>query len=173
MCDNSFTTENFKFVNYTMLTTEQLRVLLNGRNSPEVRKWMYNPEPISWEEHLNYVEFLKTRDDRIYWAIFYDNEIIGSECLNPYEPNTKVGVLGKFLFPEFQGKGLGGKFTYEFLDYVFSSGIANTIKAETKITNERNVKINKSIGFVEISRNKEYVQLTLTKDRFVNPFLKK
>lgn len=173
MCNNNFITENFKFVTYTMLTTEQLRVLLDGRNSLEIRKWMYNPDPISWENHLNYVEFLKTRDDRIYWAIFYDDEIIGSECLNPYESDTKVGVLGTFLFPKFQGKGLGLKFTYKFLDYVFCSGIVNTIKAETKISNERFLKICKSIGFVEIGRSEEYIQLTLTNDLFVNPFLKK
>ena len=35
-----FKTDNFEFVNYTQLTVEEMRVLLDGRNSPEIRKWM-------------------------------------------------------------------------------------------------------------------------------------
>ena len=84
---------------------------------------------------------------------------------------TKIGYLGKLLFPESQGKGLGYKYTYEFLRYVFSNGIVNAINSETKISNERNIKVNKSLGFVEIGRNQDYVQLTLTKDVFLERFV--
>lgn len=51
-----FKTDNFEFVNYTQLTVEEMRVLLDGRNSPEIRKWMYNPEPIAWEDHVTYIK---------------------------------------------------------------------------------------------------------------------
>lgn len=166
-----FKTDNFEFVNYTQLTVEEMRVLLDGRNNPEIRKWMYNPEPIAWEDHVNYIKSLKTRKDCVYWAIFYEGKMIGSQCLNPYEIATKIGYSGKFLFPKSQGKGLGYKYTYEFLRYVFSNGIVNAINAETKISNERNIKVNKSLGFVEIGRNQDYVQLILTKDVFLERFV--
>lgn len=88
-----FRTENFLFKNYTVLTEVESRIIWEGRNHPAIRKWMTNPEPFTWESHQGYVEGLKKKDDRSYWAVIHDNAIIGSMCLNPigkYPPPKKI-----------------------------------------------------------------------------------
>lgn len=42
MCTCNFKTENFDFLNYINLSEEQSRIIWEGRNHPEVRKWMTN-----------------------------------------------------------------------------------------------------------------------------------
>ena len=79
---DNFNTESFRFVNYVNLTEGQSRAIWEGRNHPDVRQWMDNPEPFAWEAHLSYVESLKQKEDCSYWAVIRHNDIIGSMCLN-------------------------------------------------------------------------------------------
>ncbi len=44
---DSFTTAHFRFVNYTLLTETEGRLVWEARNHPEVRRRMVNAEPIS------------------------------------------------------------------------------------------------------------------------------
>ena len=43
-----FKTKTFDFVNYVHLTEDESRAIWKGRNHPDVRKWMTDPNPFSW-----------------------------------------------------------------------------------------------------------------------------
>lgn len=159
----NFKTENFEYVNYTNLTEEQSRIIWEGRNHPDIRRWMTNPNEFSFEAHKQFVEDLKSREDRLFWAIIYRGEVIGSHCLNPFDKSKKEGESGKFLIPKFIGKGLASLEIKEFVSFILDSGNINKITAKTLISNERNQYINKKNGFIETSRDSVYVYMELTK----------
>ena len=69
---DSFTTEHFRFVNYTLLTETESHSVWEARNHPEVRKWMVNAEPISWRNHQLFMKSLATKSDRTYYAVWCD-----------------------------------------------------------------------------------------------------
>ena len=173
-----FRTENFLFKNYTELTEVESRKIWEGRNHPAIRKWMTNPEPFTWESHQGYVEGLKKKDDRSYWAVIHDNAIIGSMCLNPigkYPPPKKYctdnqiiinavwAETGMFLLPEFIGKGLGTSMKKEFIDYILANTNIEVLLLKTQRENIRTIKLNQSLGYQIFNEDEAYVYMMKTK----------
>lgn len=154
-----FKTDTFSYKNYVALTEEESRKIWEGRNHPEIRKYMTNPEPFPFEEHAAYIERLKTRTDRMYFAVLWNGEVVASICLNPFDDDKKEGEMGKYLIPEFMGKGVGFKMAFEFLDYMFNHDIVNRVYAKTFITNERNQHVNNKLGLFETHRDDTYVYM--------------
>lgn len=174
---DNFNTESFRFVNYVNLTESQSRAIWEGRNHPDVRQWMDNPEPFAWEAHLSYVENLKQKDDRSYWAVIRDNNIIGSMCLNPIGKNMppsyyskEIGMIngkwaetGMFLLPMYIGKGFGTKMKKEFIDYILLNTDIETLLLKTQHNNKRVIKLNETLGYKIINKDDIYVYMSKTR----------
>lgn len=163
---SDFCTAHFTFVNYINLTESQSKAIWEGRNHPDIRKWMTNPEPFSFDEHCCFIDSLQRRSDRIFWAVIYEEQVIGSYCLNPYDPELKRGEMGKYLLPEYLGKGLGKVVTKEFLNYIFKNDIVREINIKTLIGNKKNQHINELFGFKIINQDDIYVYMKLIKEEF-------
>lgn len=160
---DNFETEHFSFVNYVNLTLEQSRKIWEGRNHPEVRKWMVNTEPFSFEEHQAFIDGLKERNDRLYWAVLSDGQVAGSFSLHPYDQVKKEGEMGKYLLFEYRGKGLGKLATQEFIDHIFSAGIVQRVYIKTLLTNTANQHVNEAAGFRKYDSDEKYVYMELKK----------
>lgn len=174
---DNFDTNSFRFINYVDLTERQSRVIWEGRNHPDVRLWMDNPEPFAWESHQRYVDSLKKKDDRSYWAVIHDNVIIGSMCLNPIGKNTPPSYCAKnkviasvvwaetgmFLLPEFIGKGLGTSIKREFIDYILANTDIEVLLLKTQHENIRTIKLNQSLGYQIFNEDEAYVYMMKTK----------
>lgn len=158
-----FKTPHFEFINYVNLTEEESHRVWEGRNHPEVRKWMVNSEPFSFESHKSFINGLKEREDRLYWAVKYDGELIGSFSLHPYDGEKLEGEMGKYLFFEARGKGLGKLATQEFIDAIFSNGIVHRVYIKTLISNTTNQHVNEAAGFVKYDTDDKYVYMELIK----------
>lgn len=156
MIPQSFRTKTFEYKAYPLLNEAENRAIWEGRNNPEVRKWMTNPEPFSFEQHLAFVAGLTKRTDAIYYAVLYNGDVIGSICLNPFD--GEAGEMGKYLLPQYAGHGYGFSFAQEFLEYVLTLGVQKIV-AKTLVTNDRNQHVNAKLGFVETSRDDEYVYM--------------
>ena len=161
-----FKTSNFEFVNYVVLNENENLEIWNGRNHHEVRKWMTNTEPFSFEDHILFVQSLKDRNDRFFWAVKHDGVIIGAYILNPYDPVLKQGESGKFLLPTFKGQGYGKLMTKEFLQYMFDNDLLNAVCAKTLINNFSNQHINKLMGFKITGQDDNYVYMQLNKEDY-------
>lgn len=159
ICD--FKTENFEFLNYVNLTEKQSRIIWEGRNHPEIRKWMTNSESFSFDVHQNFIEKLRINPDKSFWAVLLQNKVIGSVCLNPYDRIKKEGESGRYLLPEYMGKGLGFQIAREFMNYILKNGIVRRIYSKTRIDNLRNQHINLKLGFHIYSKDAEYVYMEL------------
>lgn len=161
-----FETSNFVFINYVNLNLQQSKAIWEGRNHPDIRKWMTNSDPFSFEEHCSFIENLRNRTDRIFWAVTHGGQVIGSYCLNPYDFVKKTGEMGKYLIPMYLGLGFGKLITKEFLDYVLKNDIVREINIKTLIENKKNQHINELCGFKICGQDERYVFMTLKKEEF-------
>ena len=59
--------ENIQLLNFIDLKLEEKEMILKWRNHPEIRKWMYNQDNITLENHLKFIEELKIKDDQLYF----------------------------------------------------------------------------------------------------------
>ena len=50
--------------NFTTLSESQKKMILTWRNHENVKAYMYNENEISEAEHFDFIEALKTREDR-------------------------------------------------------------------------------------------------------------
>ena len=91
-------------VNYTDLTEEESKQVWQTRNLPEIRQWMFNPNPFSWEEHSNYVASLSQRIDKLYIALFDGERLMASyDLIDIHDGQSECGL---YLHPDFEGKGI-------------------------------------------------------------------
>lgn len=162
-CKDNFVTEHFEFANYVNLKEEQSRRIWEGRNHPEVRKWMVNTAPFSYEEHQAFINGLKERNDRLYWAVLSEGQVAGSFSLHPYDLEKKEGEMGKYLLFEYRGKGLGKLATQEFINHIFSAGIVKRVYIKTLLTNTTNQHVNEAAGFRKFDSDEKYVYMELKK----------
>lgn len=97
--------DKYSYKNFVNLTDEELLLILQWRNHPDIRKCMNNTEPISEESHLNYCHNLKNREDVIYWLILKENKPVG--VLNIIDIDYENGICepGFYLAPEVMGRG--------------------------------------------------------------------
>lgn len=154
-----FETNGFEYINYTLMDDTQSLAIWQARNHPEIRKYMTCPEPFSFESHCNFVKSLKTRTDRVYYAAVKGGKVVGSICLNPYDPVTKTGEMGKYLVPDYMGRGIGYCMAKEFLDYMFTQRFVAKAVAKTLLTNMRNRHVNSKLGFSECGEDGTYVYM--------------
>lgn len=163
---NTFETNHFQFVNYTLLSLEDSKKIWEVRNNPEISKYMVNTDFIPLNDHFRYVESLNSRYDRIYYGVYLlDNgTMIGSQGVNPINQDG-TGESGLYLFPEAQGKGYGKLMKSEFIKYIFDNDILHTITEKVKIDNPRNQQLNLRLGFTKVGEDDGYVHFELKKNK--------
>lgn len=105
--DKIYFYKDYSYKNFVTLSKDELKMVLSWRNSPEVRQWMMNTEPIKLEDHLDYVEKLKKRNDVFYWLIIRKGIPVGVLNIINVDLDTRVGEPGFYLSPELLNRGEG------------------------------------------------------------------
>lgn len=88
--------------------------------------------------------------------------LVGSQSLNPINDNIE-GESGQYLFPAYQGKGLGRLMKTEFFNYIFENNILQKITEKVKKGNYRNQHINEKLGFRMYDSDEKYIYYELLK----------
>ncbi len=94
------------FKNYKNLTYEEKVHILDIRNLEYIRKNMYNSDVIQLENHLNWVNNLQDRSDCIYWAIYVDEELLGSIDITSINWDEKFAEWGFYINNKYFGFGV-------------------------------------------------------------------
>lgn len=145
-------------VNYIDCNLYQQRQIFELRNNPEIRKWMTNPEPILWNNHLEFVELLCKDSRRLYYAIFKEKQLIGTYNLSFESGSTwERGIITS---PEYQGKG-----TDVWENAILKSLPKNAfsvIFAKVMLNNIRSQRYHEKVGYTETSRDNEYIYYNRT-----------
>ncbi len=91
-------------VNYSELTEEESRQVWQTRNLPQIRQWMFNPNPFSWEEHSRYISGLAVRQDKLYMAFFDGEQLMASyDLIDIHDGQAECGL---YLHPKYERKGI-------------------------------------------------------------------
>jgi len=73
--------KEIKFENILKVNDEIKVRVRQWRNKEEIRRQMLSQNIITKEEHLNWIESLKNRNDWKFWVVFVDEIPIGSVYL--------------------------------------------------------------------------------------------
>ncbi len=149
----------YKVINYIDCSIEQHREILRLRNLDIIRKWMVNQEIISEDDHLNFVNGLRNRTDRKFFAVYKDDVLVGTYNLTQeYEGVWERGIIAN---PIIQGKGETEKWERQILNSLSKEGIS-TVTAKVKQDNLRSIRYHMKMGFRETNRDNEYIHFKLT-----------
>lgn len=148
----------YDIINYVDCTHEQNLEILNLRNQDDVRKWMVNPEIIPEENHFKFVESLKGNSNRLYFAIYRDGLLVGTYNLTKDE--NGIWERGIIANPITQGKGETSEWERQILDDLPNYGI-KAVTAKVKQNNPRSIRYHEKLGYVEQSRDNEYIYYIL------------
>lgn len=154
--------ENIKLMNFTELTLEQKEMVLIWRNSSEIRKWMYSQEEIELNDHLNFIESLKSRKDKLYFLVKKDKEYIGvidfTEIIE--EESLHMGI---YTNPNI--KGNGKILLNKIIEYSFDNLKVKKIYSEVFSQNNKAYELYEKYNFKDISKktinNKEVICMEL------------
>ena len=92
-------------LNYTELTEAESRTVWEVRNLPEIRQYMTNPEPFSYESHQAFVKRLATDPNKLFLAYFDGETLVGT--INFVEIGIDSSAeRGLFVNPACQGRGM-------------------------------------------------------------------
>lgn len=144
-----YNTDGFDFVLYQDLSVEHTHKVLSYRNHVNVRKWMFDSEKISLEEHLNFVNKLKN-SSKVYCAVFRKQKIVG--CVYFDDIGNSEYFVGHFLNPRLLSSGIGLYFEYVYLKFFFEHIKAKVIRASVKKQNYPMIKIHRLCDFKEIDK---------------------
>lgn len=148
----------YKIVNYVDCSRERLLEILALRNRDDIRCRMVNPERISVEDHLGFVERLKGRKDRLYYAVLKGDTLVGTYNLTQEAPG--IWERGIIAAPQTQGTGETARWERQILGSLPAD--MKALSAKVKEDNLRSVRYHEKMGFREQSRDGEYIYYRLS-----------
>jgi len=112
--------KEIKFENILKVNDKIKERVRQWRNKEEIRKYMLSQHIITKEEHLNWIESLKNRNDWKFWVIFVDEIPIGSVYLQNIDLKKLTSEWGFYIGEDdFKGKGLGKHILFKLLEFYF------------------------------------------------------
>ncbi|MFT6910008.1 MAG: UDP-4-amino-4,6-dideoxy-N-acetyl-beta-L-altrosamine N-acetyltransferase [Oleiphilaceae bacterium] len=159
--------ENFgkiNLVNFIDMSSEEKKCVLNIRNHPDVRMWMYDSEEISQDEHLKFIESLKDNLTRQYFLVKQTHFILGVVYFN-IDTKCEAAEFGLYANPMEAIKGKGSALQETVIIYAFNYLKVSTLKLEVYEKNEKAIKLYKKYNFqlvrTEYKNNKSVLYMKL------------
>jgi UDP-2,4-diacetamido-2,4,6-trideoxy-beta-L-altropyranose hydrolase/UDP-4-amino-4,6-dideoxy-N-acetyl-beta-L-altrosamine N-acetyltransferase len=132
--------------NYVNLNENDKALVLNMRNHPEIKKWMYHQDSIPNTTHCEFIKSLENKIDQRYFLVKQKSNIIGS--INFSEINLYNSVeLGIYTNPFLQLKVAGRLLESAASQYAFIELDVKKIKLEVFSDNERAINFYNKCGF--------------------------
>ncbi|WP_199884012.1 UDP-4-amino-4,6-dideoxy-N-acetyl-beta-L-altrosamine N-acetyltransferase [Anaerosinus massiliensis] len=147
---------------------QNLKLILQWRNAKRIRECMVNDEVITWQEHLQWFENLKTRNDREVLAFLVENRPVGIVSFIDIDRMHHHCHWGFYIGEENAPKGCGTIMAYYALSYAFEKYKVHKINSEVIDYNVKSINYHRSLGFEqngkmldELFREDKYIDLVL------------
>lgn len=140
--------ENIQLLNFIDLKLEEKEMILKWRNHPDIRKWMYNQDEITLDEHLSFIDSLKSRKDKLYFLVKKEDEFIGVIDFTQLAEEISVH-MGIYSNPNI--KGNGKILLNKIIDYSFNDLKVKKIFSEVFAENNKAHNLYKNFNFKDIS----------------------
>jgi UDP-4-amino-4,6-dideoxy-N-acetyl-beta-L-altrosamine N-acetyltransferase len=142
---------------FLLLDDTQLLEVLHIRNHPMVRAMMYTQHSISEAEHFAFVESLKTRSDRLHFALMQGSDILAVFNLYDISHEHHRAMFGMFANPEAKLPGLGFVIDEAALHVSFDLLGLQTLRLEVFADNTGVIALHKRMGFEIEGTLKHYI----------------
>ncbi len=140
----------YENINFIDLNEKQIRLVLSWRNNPVIKKWMFTKDDISFEAHLDFIESLKTNNQKDYFLVKQKDEYLGVIDLNG-------SFLGIYANPD--KKKVGDILLNEIIKFAFETKKIKCLKAEVYKINSSATKLYNRFGFK--TKNDDGTMLTM------------
>jgi len=139
--------------NFINLTLDEKKEVLEWKNHKDIRKWMYNKNKISLENHLKFIDSLKDDKLRLYFKV--DNlGVINYKIKNSY---AEIG-----LHKNPTKTKVGNVLMQKLIEYGFNELKLNKLLLYVYEDNLNAINLYKKFGFIEIDRKNNLIKMELT-----------
>lgn len=141
-----------ELINFINLEYDEKVMILTWRNHPKIKSVMHNNLDISLDDHLNFIESLKKRDDKKYFLVKDNTLNIGViDFINITQHEAELGIYSN---PDL--RGYGTLLLSELSTYAFETLKVQVLKAEVYKTNVTAIQLYQKFNFEKNqSKNKE------------------
>lgn len=140
----------------TKCTEEQKKAVREVRNQESVRKSMYTEHEIPLNEHLAWVERLKSDTRQIVFVVLVEGIVSGVVSVNAIDRLHKKSDWAFYLDENVRG-GLGAALEFRLINFVFNKLCLEKLNCEVIETNKAVVKMHKKFGFIEEGFRRENI----------------
>lgn len=152
-----------EIIPYQLMNQELSKEVLECRNHPNIRQFMTNPEPIPFENHIQFIENLDTKQKK-YFAVLKNGLFFGAFNLHF---DSEVATWGFFLNPNLMGSGLGVLLETIVLEISFFLFEIPELTGVVLEENKGALSLHKRFGFKKIDTFDGYHRLNLTQKDWV------
>lgn len=138
-----------KLIPLTELNTESQLKVREIRNENGVKKWMYTDHSIELNEHLSWINSLKSDKKQIVFVVLDEennNNPVGVVSINSMDQKHKKTDWAYYLTENARG-GLGSAIEYTFINFVFNVLEMQKLNCEVIEGNSSVVKLHKKFLF--------------------------
>ena len=118
---------------------------------------MFTQNEIALNDHLNFINSLSSRKDKIYFLAKVENEAIG--VIDFPDINSIKANIGLFAKPGTRGRG--GKLMKSIIDYGFNVLGVNSLLSEVYEENEKAIRLYKKFNFKAIDKRENITVMEL------------
>ena len=140
--------------NYVNLNLAEKILVLNMRNHPEIKRWMYNQDYISEKSHFKFIQNLEGDFERRYFLVKQQEKIVGSVNFSQIDLHNSV-ELGLYTNPFEKLRDAGRILEAISVYYAFRELGVGKLKLEVFSDNERAINFYKKCGFEFIETRQE------------------
>ena len=160
--------KKIKFKNFLDLSREEALQVLEYRNLPEIRKNMVTQDVIREDDHLKFINGLKTDKTKAYYAVVFNRELIGAVYLTDIQLTNQSALWG-FYCAKRPFKFTGKIMLWGFLNFVFKQNRMNSIYSIVLCSNKKSLDMHKLFGF-DVYQTKDIINLVLKKDDWLKKY---
>jgi UDP-2,4-diacetamido-2,4,6-trideoxy-beta-L-altropyranose hydrolase len=131
--------------NFVNLSEVEKQLVLNWRNSDEIRLNMFTNHVISMEEHSQFIEKLKDDHNNFYWLVREGSTPIGVVSAQKIDTTAESCFLGIYSM----SRGAGTRILRHFFNLWFSSLNMKTVLCEVLEDNINALEFYKRNGFIK------------------------
>lgn len=152
MIEKVLESTKIELTNFIDLSLDEKKMVLEWRNHPNIRKWMFTQETIGLDEHLDYIRSLDKREDRAYFLVKRASRAIGVIDFTNIDHENKRTEFGIYTDPSL--KGVGNQLMESIIDYAFNVLKVKTLISEVFEENVSALKLYNRYDFKEIRTKK-------------------
>lgn len=139
--------------NFVDLTHDEAIDVLSWRNHESIRHWMYSTHDITLDDHLAFIQSLKTSTDKLYFVVIKNGNSIG--VIDLVDITKTTASLGLYANPFSDRKGIGTIILRALMRHAYDTLGLSTLHLEYFQGNEKAKTLYEKFDFIPIRSNEK------------------